>query len=106
MGGVPAALLATLALFLPSFVYVALSNPLIPRLRSSPWFGALLDGVNVSALGLMAAVTWQIGRASLVDPLTIVITLLSLVLLLRYKINSTWLIAVGALIGVLRYLIA
>ena len=67
----PGALLATLGIFLPSFVFVALSNPFIPRLRSSPWFGALLDGVNVAALGLMAAVTWQIGRASLVDPLTI-----------------------------------
>ncbi len=101
LGGVPAALLATLAIFLPSFVYVALSNPLIPRLRSSPWFGALLDGVNVSALGLMAAVTWQIGRASLVDPLTIMIALLSLVLLLRFKISSTWLIGAGAIIGIL-----
>ncbi len=101
LGGVPAALLATLAIFLPSFVFVALSNPLIPRLRSSPWFGALLDGVNVSALGLMAAVTWQIGRASLVDPLTIVIALLSLVLLLRFKVSSTWLIGAGAMIGIL-----
>jgi len=101
LGGVPAALLATLAIFLPSFVYVALSNPLIPRLRSSPWFGALLDGVNVSALGLMAAVTWQIGRASLVDPLTIMIALLSLVLMLRFKISSTWLIGAGAIIGIL-----
>jgi len=101
LGGVPAALLATLAIFLPSFVFVALSNPLIPRLRSSPWFGVLLDGVNVSALGLMAAVTWQIGRASLVDPLTIAIALLSLVLLLRFKISSTWLIGGGAILGIL-----
>jgi chromate transporter len=106
LGGLLAALLATLAIFLPSFVYVALSNPLIPRLRSSPWFGSLLDGVNVSALGLMAAVTWVIGRASLVDPLTILIALLSLVLLLRFKVNSTWLIAGGAVIGIFRFLIA
>jgi chromate transporter len=106
LGGLPAALLATLGIFLPSFIYVALSNPMIPRLRSSAWFGALLDGVNVSALGLMAAVTWQIGRASLVDVWTVLIALVSLLLLLRFKVNSTWLIAGGAVIGVLNYLLS
>lgn len=105
LGGVPAALLATLGIFLPSFVYVALANPLIPRLRQSAWFGSLLDGVNVSALGLMAAVTYQIGRASLVDLLTVAIALLSLVLLLRFKVNSTWLILGGGLVGLIRLLI-
>jgi chromate transporter len=102
LGGFSGALLATLGIFLPSFVLVAISNPFIPRLRGSPWFGALLDGVNAAALGLMAAVTWQIGRASLVDPLTVLIALAALVLLLRFKLNSTWLIAGGALIGLLR----
>ncbi len=102
LAGFPGAFLATLGIFLPSFIFVAVSNPLIPRLRSSPWFGALLDGVNASSLGLMAAVTVQIGRASLVDPLTVLIALVSLVLLLRYKINSTWLIAGGALVGLVR----
>ena len=101
LGGVAGALLATLGIFLPSFVFVAISNPLIPRLRSSPWLGALLDGVNAASLGLMAAVTWQIGRASLVDPFTLLLTLVSLGLLLRFKLNSTWLIAGGALIGLL-----
>jgi chromate transporter len=61
----------------------------------------MLDGVNVASLGLMAAVTWQLGRDALVDPLTIALAILSLVLLLRFKINSTWLIAVGALVGLL-----
>jgi chromate transporter len=102
LAGFPGAFLATVGIFLPSFIFVAISNPLIPRLRSSPWFGALLDGVNASSLGLMAAVTVQIGRASLVDPLTVLIALVSLVLLLRFKINSTWLIAGGALIGLVR----
>lgn len=106
LGGFSGALLATLGIFLPSFVFVAISNPFIPRLRGSPWFGALLDGVNASALGLMAAVTWQIGRASLVDPFTVSIGLLALVLLLRYKLNSTWLIAGGALLGLLRAFIS
>ena len=65
LGGVPGALLATLAIFLPSFIFVSISNPLIPRIRNSKWMSGLLDGVNVASLGLMAAVTWQLGRASL-----------------------------------------
>lgn len=101
LGGTPGALLATLGIFLPSFVFVLISNPFIPRLRKSPWFGALLDGVNAASLGLMAAVTWQIGVGSLVDPLTILTAIAALILLLRYKLNSTWLIAGGALIGLL-----
>jgi chromate transporter len=102
LGGVPGALLATLGIFLPSFIFVAISNPLIPRVRDSAWISGLLDGVNVAALGLMAAVTWHLGRASLVDPLTIVIALVSLGLLVRFKVNSTWLIAGGAIVGLLR----
>lgn len=101
VGGTPGALLATLGIFLPSFVFVAISNPLIPRIRSSAWVGSLLDGVNVASLGLMAAVAWQLGRASLTDPLAILIALASLVLLIRFKVNSTWLIAGGALAGLL-----
>jgi chromate transporter len=99
LGGLTGAMLATLGIFLPSFIFVAISNPFIPRLRRSPWFSALLDGIIAASLGLMAAVSWQIGRASLVDPLTIFLAFLSLVLLLRYKINSTWLMAGGALVG-------
>ncbi len=101
LGGVPGALLATLGIFLPSFFFVAISNPWIPRMRQSIWIGSLLDGVNVASLGLMAAVTWQLGVASLVDPLTILIGLLSFLLLARYKVNTTWLIAGGALAGIL-----
>ncbi len=99
LAGVPGALLATLGIFLPSFLFVALSNPLIPRLRSSPWASSMLDGVNVASLGLMAAVTWQLGRASFVDPLTIALALVSLVLLLRFRVNSTWLVLGGAIVG-------
>jgi len=99
VGGPVGALLATLGIFLPSFIFVAISNPLIPRIRNFTWTGSLLDGVNASALGLMAAVTVQLGISSLIDPYTILIVVSSLVLLLRYKINSTWLIAAGALAG-------
>jgi len=105
LGGTPGALLATAGIFLPSFVFVALSNPLIPRLRNSPWASSLLDGINAASLGLMAAVTWQLGQASLVDPLTIVMSLAAFGLLIRYKVNSTWLIAGGALIGLVSMLI-
>lgn len=104
LGGISGALLATLGIFLPSFVFVAAVNPLIPRLRNSPWFGALLDGVNVASLGLMAAVTWQAGNASLVDPVTWLVGLVALVLLLRFKINSTWLVIGGALVGFISHL--
>jgi chromate transporter len=101
LGGIPGALLATLAIFLPSFIFVAISSPLIPRIRNSAWVSGLLDGVNVASLGLMAAVTWQLGRASLTGPLTILIALSSFVLLIWLKVNSTWLIIGGGLIGLL-----
>jgi len=101
LGGTPGALVATLGIFLPAFIFVALSNPFIPRLRSSTWFSGLLDGVNVASLGLMAAVTVELGRASLIDPLTIGIALVSAALLIRYKMNSTWLVVGGAALGLL-----
>jgi chromate transporter len=103
--GVPGAVLATLGIFLPSFIFVALSNPLIPRLRKSAWAGSLLDGVNASSLGLMAAVTLQLGRASLIDLPAVAIALLAALLLLRFKVNSTWLIAGGAAVGAIRMLL-
>lgn len=105
LGGIPAALLATLGIFLPSFIFVALSNPLIPKIRNSPWASSLLDGVNASALGLMAAVTVQLGVSSLIDPYTALIAILSLLLLLRYRVNSTWLIAAGGIAGLILSLI-
>jgi chromate transporter len=101
LGGIPGALLATLGIFLPSFIFVAISNPLIPRIRGSAWVSGLLDGVNVASLGLMAAVTWQLGWASLVNPMTILLTLASFILLVWFKVNSTWLIAGGGIIGLL-----
>jgi chromate transporter len=99
LGGLPGALLATVGIFLPSFVFVAISNPLIPRVRNSTWFGAALDGVNVASLGLMAAVTLQLSRAALIDPLTVIIALVAAGLLFRFHMNSTILIAGGAAVG-------
>jgi chromate transporter len=101
LGGVPGGLLATLGIFLPSFVFVAISNPLIPKMRSSVWVGSFLDGINIASLSLMTAVTFQLGQASLIDLPTILISLITLGLLLRFKLNSTWLIAGGAAAGLL-----
>ena len=101
LGGVPGALLATFGIFLPSFIFVAISNPFIPKMRNSVWVGSFLDGINIASLSLMTAVTFQLGTASLIDLTTILIALISLGVLLRFKINPTWLIAGGALIGLL-----
>ncbi|MEW6242418.1 MAG: chromate efflux transporter [Chloroflexota bacterium] len=101
LGGTSGALLATLGIFLPSFIFVAISNPLIPKIRNSTWAASLLDGVNASSLGLMAAVTVQLASSSLTDFPAALIAAASLILLLRFKVNSTWLIAGGALAGFL-----
>jgi chromate transporter len=100
MGGWQSALLATLAIFLPAFILIALVSRILPSLRKSWWSGALLDGVNVAALGLMAAVTWQLGRTGIIDWFTIVLAVMTLTLILRLKVNSTWLIVGGAMLGV------
>jgi chromate transporter len=99
VAGWPGAILATVGIFLPSFLFVALLVPLLPRIRSSAVLGALLDGVNAAALGLMAAVTWQLGQAAVVDVLTGLLALGAAVLLFRFKINSAWLVLGGALVG-------
>ncbi len=100
LAGPSGAAVATLGIFLPAFVFVALSGPLIPRLRASRSAGAFLDGVNVASLALMAAVTAQLGRAAIVDlPAALLGLGAALVLLRADKINSTWLIAGGALAG-------
>lgn len=102
LAGVPGALCATVGIFLPSFIFVAISNPLIPRLRNSAWASGMLDGVNVASLGLMAAVTLQLGHTSLLDPLTIIVALVAAGVLFYWKVNATWLIAGGAMVGLLR----
>ncbi|MBV8694472.1 MAG: chromate efflux transporter [Ktedonobacteraceae bacterium] len=105
LAGWPGALVATLGIFLPSFVLIAIIHPLAARLRSSPWTAAILDGVNIAALALMAGVLLQLGQSALTDVLTWTVALVSLVILLRFKINSVWLIVAGAALGLLRFLI-
>lgn len=101
LGGVPGALLATAALYAPAFLVVALSNPLIPRIRNSRWASGFLDGVNVAALALMIAVTWELGQAALVDPFTLVTGAIAAVMLVRWKLNSAWVVLFGAAMGLL-----
>ncbi|MDO8491714.1 MAG: chromate efflux transporter [Dehalococcoidia bacterium] len=100
MGGWPSALLATAAFFIPSFFFVALISRFVPLLRKKWWSGAFLDGVNVAALGLMVGVTWQLGRAGVVDWFTVALTVVALALVFRFKVNSAWLILGGGILGV------
>ncbi|WNG49724.1 chromate efflux transporter [Archangium minus] len=102
LGGPSGAVVATVGIFLPAFFFVAVSGPLVPRMRRSWVASAFLDGVNVASLALMATVTWQLGRAALVDVWTVGLALLSAVLLIRYRVNSAWLVLGGAAVGLLR----
>jgi chromate transporter len=101
LGGIRGAVLSTVGIFLPAFLLVAVSGPLVPRLRRSKTAGAFLDGVNVGSLALMAAVTWELGRASLIDTLTVLLAVASLIVLLRFRVNSAWLVLVGTTIGLI-----
>lgn len=99
LGGVRGALVATAGIFIPSFFFVAVSGPLVPRLRHSPAAGAFLDGVNVGALALMAMVTWSLARVAVVDITTAALAAASALLLIRFRVNSAWLVLGGACVG-------
>ena len=99
LAGPIGALVATLGIFVPSFLFVLTTNPLIPRLRQSAVASAFLDAVNASAIGLMTAVTVELARHALIDWGAWVIAIISAAVLFRYKINSAWLVLGGAGIG-------
>ena len=99
VAGWAGAVVATAGVFLPGFVLVAVSGPLIPRLRRSAVAAAALDGVVAGSLALIAIVAWQLARASIVDPASLIIFLVSLIALLRFRINSAWLVAAAAVAG-------
>jgi chromate transporter len=103
VAGVPGAFSATIGIFLPGFALVALSGRLLPKLRRSVWASATLDGVVVGSLALMAVVAWQLGRAAVVDWLTLVIFIASSIVVLRFRVNSAWVIACAGIIGWLVY---
>ena len=97
--GASGAAVATIGIFLPAFVFVAISGTLIPAMRGSPTARAVLDAVNVASLALMAVVTVQLARAAVVDFTTLVLAAIAGVLLLRRKVNSAWLVLGGAVVG-------
>lgn len=93
-------LVATIGIFLPSFVFVALLAPMVSRMRASKSAAAFLDGVNVASWVLMAAVTLDLGRSALVDPFTIALAALSLFVFVKFRTNSIWLVLAGACLGI------
>jgi len=101
VGGFQGAVVATLGIFLPAFLFVALSVPILPHLRKSPWTAAALDGVNVAAVGLMAGVAWELGRAAVVDWFTALLAAVAAVVLIRFRVNSVWLVIGGGVAGIL-----
>jgi chromate transporter len=101
IAGNAGAIAGTIGIFLPAFVFVAIVNPWATKLRSSPWTSGFLDGVNAASLGLMAVVTYTLTREALVDWLTVGVALVSAIVVLRFKINSVWLVLAGGAIGFL-----
>ncbi len=99
LAGHAGAAAATSGIFLPAFVFVAASGPLVPRLRRSLAAAAFLDGVNVASLALMAVVTWQLGRGAVIDPPTALLAIAAAVALFRFRVNSAWLVLGGAVAG-------
>jgi len=99
IAGIPGAILATVGIFMPAFVFVAISGPLIPKIRKSVWAGNMLDGVNAASVGLMLAVLWPLGSAVWIDIPSILLLSLTLILLWRTRIPSVWLIGGSALFG-------
>jgi chromate transporter len=103
LGGTKGAAVATVGIFLPAFVFVAISGPLVPRIRRSPTAGAFLDGVNAAAMSLMVVVTYQLGRAAIIDLPTIALAVISGALLVGFRLNSAWLVLGGGIAGWLFY---
>ena len=101
LAGARGALVATVGIFLPAFVFVALSGPLVPRIRRSPVAGAFLDGVNVGSIALMAVVAAQLARAAIVDRWTGAIAVVSALLLVRFRASPAWLVPAGGFLGLL-----
>jgi chromate transporter len=100
LAGNGGAIAGTLGIFLPSFILILVIGPWVEKIRSSAWASGFLDGVNASSVGLMAVVTYTLGRAAIVDWRTITVALLSSIAIFRFQINSIWLILAGGLVGI------
>jgi chromate transporter len=105
LAGNAGAIAGTLGIFLPAFVLVGIVNPWVRTLRQSPWTGGFLDGVNAASLGLMVGVTYTLGRAAIVDWLTIIVAVFSAIAVFQFKINSAWLVIAGGAIAVILHLL-
>ncbi|MEM8929534.1 MAG: chromate efflux transporter [Acidobacteriota bacterium] len=101
VAGVPGALVATLAIFLPSFVFVVLLNPIVPRLRRGAWSAAFLDAVNAAAVALMAAVTLELATEAVASSPRLLLFTAAVAMLLKTKVHAAWLVLAGALVGLL-----
>lgn len=99
LDGAPGALVATAGIFLPSFLFVLILNPLIPRMRESAWLSAFLDAVNVAAVALMVAVTIQLGMSTLISWPAWTIALASAVVVVIFRVNAAWIVLGGAVLG-------
>jgi chromate transporter len=99
LAGPVGAIVATVGIFLPAFIFVALSGLLLPRLRRSPAVAAFLNGVNVASCALMGVVTWRLGRAAVVDVPSTTLSVASAFLLMRFHVNSAWLVLGGGFVG-------
>jgi len=97
--GLLGAVVASVGIFLPSFCFVAMSQPVVARIRQSAFAGAFLDAVNAAAVGLMIAVAWHLGVQTLVNWQTILICLLAFILATKWKVNVVWLLIGGAVLG-------
>ena len=99
LGGGAGAVVATVGIFAPAFVFVALSGVVLPYVRGSRSARAVLDGVNVASLALMAVVTYQLAGAALTDAVTVILAMVSAVLLFRWRVNTAWVILAGGVLG-------
>ncbi|MGQ9492212.1 MAG: chromate efflux transporter [Anaerolineae bacterium] len=105
VAGVPGAIVATLGMFLPSFVIVSLTGPWIPQLRESPLAQAFLKGVNAAVVALILSVGLTLLRAAIVDIWTVLALLVGVAILLRFRVDTTWLVLGGMMLGLVRYLV-
>jgi chromate transporter len=105
LAGWTGAAVATLGIFLPALLLVAVSGPFLGQLRQSPLVASIVDGVTVGSLALMGVVTWQLCRSAIVDLATTLVALASVILLLGFRVNSTWLIGAGAGLGMLLWVV-
>ena len=99
LAGNAGAIAGTIAIFLPAFLLVGIINPWVPKLRQSRWVSGFLDGVNAASLGLMGVVTYTLGRAALMDGFTIILALIAVGAVFRFKLNSAWIVLGGAIAG-------